>query len=112
MGCCGWRASDRRATAAPSWSAGGAETVARQRGMAEQALMAATGGKPLCRVGEGPDHHVEHVKHAEGCVAAIAEVQPRLRSTGEGPAAAGRVIREGWRAGEDAVRGRGGVWLV
>jgi hypothetical protein len=58
MGRCGCRASDRRATAPPSWSAGDAETVARHRGMAKQALMAATGGKPLCRVGEGPHHHV------------------------------------------------------
>ena len=84
MACCGWRASDRRATAAPSWSADDADdTVARHRAEAEQVLMAATGGKSLCRIGDGSDHHVEHVKHAEGAVAAIAEVQRRLRSTDE-----------------------------
>jgi len=81
MACCGWRASDRRATAAPSWSADDADdTVARHRAEAEQVLMAATGGKSLCRIGDGSDHHVEHVKHAEGAVAAIAEAQRRSGS--------------------------------
>jgi hypothetical protein len=109
MGCCGWRASDRPATPASSGPTDAADdTVTRHRAVADQVLMAASGGKSLCRAG-GSDHAV---KHAEGRMAAIAEVQRRHRSTGEDPAAAGRVILERWRADEDAARGRGGAWMA
>jgi len=51
MDCCGWRASDRRATAAPSRSAGDAETVARHRDRRGQRRLRSTGEDPVTAVG-------------------------------------------------------------
>ena len=70
MGCCGWSAADREDRSAPPVA--GSEVVDRHRTRAEDALMAATGGAPLCRLGEGP--RADGPKRAEGRLAAVGEL--------------------------------------
>ena len=86
-----------------------AEVVRRRRDEAERALMEATGGGSLCRVGDGPEARA--VKRAEGRVAALGELRRALRrdpAARLGPVA--RAALDRWRADEVANADRGPSW--
>jgi hypothetical protein len=83
----------------------------RHRAAAEAALVAATHGTPLCRTGEQAGGG--GVKHAEGRLAAIAEVQRRPRSAGERQAGTVSVARDvlvAWQDGLVVALDRGRLW--
>ncbi len=77
MGCCGWKRADRAPDPLPA-STPDTTLLERHRAVAETALVNATGGDPLCRVGDGPD--VTGPKFAEGRLAAVAELQRTCRA--------------------------------
>lgn len=85
------------------------EMVRRRRDEAEAALVAATGGGSLCRVGDGPEARA--VKWAEGRVAALGDLQRARRRDPSTPlAAAARAALDRWRADEVANADRGPLW--
>ena len=77
MGCCGWQESTREPTVP---QAPASVVVATCLAQAEADLAAATGGRPICRVGQ---ERVAPVKQAEGRAAALAEVLRRIRRSTE-----------------------------
>jgi len=77
MGCCGWKASDGEEPADPAPPPLPIEVLDHHRALAESALNAATGGRPLCRISDITD--VSRPKFAEGGLAAVREFQ-RKRS--------------------------------
>lgn len=86
--------------------------MTRHRAAAESALVAATHGAPLCRAGEQAS--AGGIKHAEGRLAAIVEVQRRLRSADGaevgGTVAVARAVLSAWQDGLVAALDRGGLW--
>jgi len=110
MGCCGWKASDREAPAdaAPPHPA---EVLEHHRAVAEAALDAATCGRPLCRIGDGPD--VSRPKYAEGGLAAVSELQRKLRgAAGSDPLPVAEDLLATWEAERHASKARGTAWVA
>lgn len=108
MGCCGWKATDRepKGTAVSAPSEG---VLERHRTLAESTLLAATGGAALCRIGDGPE--LGPVKHAEGRLAAITELQRYLRrSDANDEQTATRELLASWVREQHASRERGVAW--
>lgn len=110
MGCCGWNAVHKTPTVPPGPEPSDArQLVALRRAHAEVALHEATGGAPLCRI-DGPGAGL--AKHAEGRLAAIAELDRALRDVdadADAHEVVGRLI-ERWRGESERTRGRGGAW--
>ena len=110
MGCCGWKASDREAPAdaAPPHPA---EVLEHHRAVAEAALDAATCGRPLCRIGDGPD--VSRPKYAEGGLVAVGELQRKLRNlSGTDALTLAEELLSSWEAERDASGARGAAWIA
>ena len=78
MGCCGWKRPDREPDRLPAPTPR-ASVLEQHRALAEAALVAATGGGSLCRTGDGPQ--VTGPKFAEGRLAAVADLQRKVRAT-------------------------------
>ncbi len=108
MGCCGWRRSDRAPDPLPVTTPE-ATVLERRRALAEAALVAATGGAPLCRTGNGPD--VTGPKFAEGRLAAVAELQRKGRAAAgsESETLAQQVLAR-WQDELHTSRVRGPAW--
>jgi hypothetical protein len=110
MGCCGWKASDRESPT------GGApqqpvDVLEHHRAVAESALDAATCGRPLCRIGDGPD--VSRPKYAEGGLAAVSELQRKLRGgTDTDALTAAEGLLSTWEAERQASEARGAAWVA
>lgn len=110
MGCCGWRASDREAPADPAILQS-IEVLEHHRAVAESALNAATCGHPLCRIGDGPE--VSRPKYAEGGLAAVSELQRKLRgATGIDALTATEDLLASWEAEKHAAEDRGAAWVA
>ena len=85
--------------------------VARHRAIAERALEAATCGRPLCRLDDGPG--VSRPKYAEGGLAAVTELQRALRAApAADPAAVTTDLLHQWEAEREASEERGPAWLA
>jgi hypothetical protein len=110
MGCCGWKASDRESPADAA-SPEPVEVLEHHRAVAESALDAATCGRPLCRIGDGPD--VSRPKYAEGGLAAVSELQRKLRGGTDTDALAVAVdLLSTWEAERQASEARGAAWIA
>ena len=110
MGCCGWRASDREAPV-DAVLPQPIDVLEHHRAVAESALNAATCGHPLCRIGDGPD--VSRPKYAEGGLAAVSELQRKLRSaTGLDAMSAAEELLASWEAERRASEDRGAAWVA
>jgi hypothetical protein len=110
MGCCGWKASDREAPADAALPQP-VEVLEHHRAVAESALDAATCGRPLCRIGDGPD--VSRPKYAEGGLAAVSELQRKLRSvTGSDALTVAEDLLASWEAERHASEARGPAWIA
>ena len=110
MGCCGWKASDR-AVPADAAIPQPIDVLEHHRAVAESALNAATCGHPLCRIGDGPD--VSRPKYAEGGLAAVSELQRKLRSaTGLAAMSAAEELLASWEAERRASEDRGAAWVA
>lgn len=72
-------------------------------------LLAATAGDPLCRIAEGGDP--TEPKYAEGALAAIAELQRKVRAMPDSNMVAiARSLLATWKVEQDACAGRGVAW--
>lgn len=96
MGCCGWGRTNKVPTVPPlNDPSGPVHLVAHHRSMAEVALVEAAGGAPLCRSQPAGS---SSTKHAEGRLAAVAELQRRLRRTELEPRGLALEALGRWRA--------------
>ncbi|MGZ4709147.1 MAG: hypothetical protein ACXWBN_10450 [Acidimicrobiales bacterium] len=85
--------------------------VEHHRAVAESALNAATCGHPLCRIGDGPD--VSRPKYAEGGLAAVSELQRKLRgSAGPDALTVAEDLLATWEAERHASEARGTAWIA
>ncbi len=110
MGCCGWKASDRESPADAALPQP-VEVLEHHRAVAESALDAATCGRPLCRIGDGPD--VSRPKYAEGGLAAVSELQRKLRGVPSGDALTlAEDLLASWEAERQASEARGAAWVA
>ncbi len=110
MGCCGWEASDRDVPADAALPQP-IDALEHHRAVAESALNAATCGHPLYRIGDGPD--VSRPKYAEGGLAAVSELQRKLRSTtGLEALSAAEDLLANWEAERHASEHRGAAWVA
>jgi hypothetical protein len=109
MGCCGWKASDRESPVDVNVQP--VEVLEHHRAVAESALDAATCGRPLCRIGDGPD--VSRPKYAEGAVAAVSELQRKLGgTTGPDAMTVAEDVLATWEAEQHASEARGPTWTA
>ena len=109
MGCCGWKRSAHRMTVAAPAPAPGDSRVHGRLDRAEADLVAATGGAPLCRI---DDHRgLAAIKHAEGRVAALREVERGVRrSAGADRLEVTRTVLGAWEAAQERDADRGVAW--
>ena len=105
-----WRASDQRQPATPG-TPSPAEVLEHHRALAESALEAATCGRPLCRIGDGPD--VSRPKYAEGALVAVGELQRILEEdAGLDVSTAAQDLLAMWNVERRASENRGQAWVA
>ncbi len=108
MGCCGWDEVEKVPTVPTTPApADPRHLVALHRARAEVDLQEVAAGRSLCRV-SGPD--LALVKRAEGRLAALAELERTMRTTGVDASVAAEGLLGRWSTRCRDADGRGVAW--